>query len=420
MTRPAKVGGGQGGRPLRRAAAHHHRAHGVVGCLLSVWVAACGLGFGGADNPRHDDPNAIRPTPPDGATSWSSLDWQPVTFEEPPRTSGEQWDQATAVAGGPGGWVAVGSNGNIMGYEGRIWHSADTLGWKLVSTDLLPGLELVGVAATPESFVAIGTNSRNVNGPTTSIIQSTDGRTWAEVETVEGAWAVRVAAGSRGFAVLLEVDDTTDLLLSSDGRQWDRMAGADIGMGVRIADIAWDGSGWLAAGSAGDRAVVLRSADGTTWEEETLPASEPVEGVIDVSAYQVVPGRWATLVLGLDRGPSCAEIDDWCDKYQAAWSWTAETGWARLPKVTWILGRGHGVDVHAAGDAGFLYLLADDARISADGWEWTAVPATPSSAAFPTDAVVMGDRVVAVGIPVGVPLDGEVLKGWFGSAVIRR
>ncbi len=345
------------------------------------------------------------------------MNWQGVTFEQPPKTSQEQWDQATAVAAGPGGWVAVGSNSDVIGYIGRVWQSADSLSWKLVESDLLAGLELVAVAAIPDAYVAVGTRSANPDNPATSILRSTHGLGWTEVETIKGAWGAGIASGPQGFAAIVQVDDTTDLLLSPDGLTWKRVSGDDIGAGVWVADIAWDGSGWVAAGSAGDRAVVLRSPDGITWKEEALPSSEPVEGVIDVGAYRVVPGRWATLLLGLDRGPSCAEDDDWCDKYQAAWSWTAETGWQRLPKSTWILKRGYGVDVSAAGDAGFLYLLGDDVRTSTDGWEWTAVKQTSPTGAFASDVLVDEDMVVAVGTPNDA---GDELVGWFGSALIGR
>jgi hypothetical protein len=383
--------------------------------LLTIAVAGCGF-IGSSANPRPDDPNASAPASPPGLITWSSLDWRDVTHEQPPKTSEEQWDQATAVAAGPGGWVAVGSNSDVMGYEGRIWHSADALFWELVSTDILDGLELVAVSATPGAFVAIGTHSANPNDPTTSILHSKDGLQWTEVETVDGAWAARVASGPRGFAVIVEVDGTNDLLLSPDGLTWTRVAGADIAEGVWLADIAWDGAGWIAAGAEGDRAVVLRSPEGMTWREEGLPASGPVDEVMDVSAYSVVPGRWATLLLGLDRGPSCAEDDDWCDKYQAGWSWTADTGWQRLPKSTWILDRGNGVHVYAAGDAGFLY-LGDQVRTSGNGWDWAEVKQTSASDAFATGVVVDGEQVVAVGIPIGVD-DG--LVGWFGSALIGR
>jgi hypothetical protein len=377
-------------------------------------VSGCFFFFRGGDNPRPDTPDAIRPAAPEGAASWSSLEWRPVTFEQPVKTSEEQWDQATAVAAGPAGWVAVGSNGDVTGYESRIWQSADSLAWTLVANDLMPRLELVDVAAIGDSYVAIGTNSADPNDPTTSILHSSDGVSWSVVESVGGAWASRVASGPQGFAVVIQVNETNDLLLSGDGRMWDRLAGADVAADVRIADIAWDGEGWIAAGSAGNRAAVLRSDDGLAWVDEPLPASEPVEGILDVSAYRVIPGRWATLVLGLDRGPSCAEDDDWCDMYQAAWSWTAETGWMRLPRSNWLLDRGYGVDAYAAGDAGFVYVLGDEVRTSPDGWEWTGVRESSPSDALASDVVVTGDRMVAV----GTQADGEALNGWFGSAQI--
>jgi hypothetical protein len=162
-----------------------------------------------------------------------------------------------------------------MGYEGRIWQSADSLSWQLVSSDRLAGLELVGVASTPGAFVAIGTHSANPNSPMTSILHSTDGLSWTEVETVDGAWAARVAAGPRGFTAIVQVDETTDLLLSPDGLTWTRVSGDDIGEGVWLADIAWDGSGWVAAGSAGDRAVVVRSPDASAGRRMSCPLPSP-------------------------------------------------------------------------------------------------------------------------------------------------
>jgi hypothetical protein len=301
--------------------------------------------------------------------------------------------------------------------EGRIWQSSDSLSWDLVGADLLAGLELVAVAAMPEAYIAVGTTGSNPNDPTTSILRSTDGRKWIEVATIDGAWADQVAAGPGGFSAIIQVGDTTDVLLSPDGLTWTRVSSADVGAGVWLADIAWDGISWVAAGSADDRAVVLRSGDGHSWEEDLLPGSEPVQGVMDVSAYRVVPGRWATLLLGLDRGPSCAEDEEWCDKYQAAWSSTPDTRWQRLPKSTWILDRGFGVDVYAAGDAGFLYLANDDVRTSASGWDWAEVKQDSPSEAFPSGVVVDGEKVVAVGTPVG---DEAGLDGWFGSALIGR
>lgn len=395
------------------------RSHLLLGSLLMVAISGCSMVLGGKDNPRPDPPDTTPPTAPDGAAAWSSLDWEPVTFERPEKTSGEQWDQPTAVAAGPGGWVAVGSNSDVMGYHARIWQTADSLTWHLVDSDRLAGLELVDVAATADAYIAVGTRSADPNDPRTSILHSTDGLSWFEAHAVRGAWASHVESGPGGFAVVIEVGETTEMLLSRDGRTWERVRAADIGKDLWIADVASDGPGWIVAGSVGDRAVVLRSADGRTWTEDPLPASEPVDGIMDVSAYRVIPGPWATLLLGIDRGPSCAENHDWCDQFQAAWSWTAEAGWARLPKANWLVEGAYGAEVHPAGDAGFVSLLGD-VRTSADGWEWVDVDESSPSEAFPRGVVVTGDRMVAVGIPLGDPADGAGLTGWFGSAQIRR
>jgi hypothetical protein len=128
----------------------------------------------------------------------------------------------------------------------------------------------------------------------------------------------------------------------------------------------------------------------------------------------VIPGRWATLILGIDRGTSCAEDDEWCDNYQAAWSWTEASGWQRLPRDTWLLDAGWGVEAFPAGDAGFV-TFGSETRTSADGWDWTEVPGDIEDG-FVVDAVVTQERVVAVGPSMS---DEEVLEGWFGSGLAQ-
>jgi len=381
----------------------------IIVCLSAALVAC-------SANPRVDDLDVVRPQPPAPVVVWDGLTWQATTPELPAKISVEQWDQAVAVAAGPSGYVVVGSNSDVMGYVGRIWHSADSIGWTLEEHDFSIGLELVDVAANAETFIAIGTRTGNPNDPVAVILSSPDGSNWSEVSTTAGAWASRVATSPAGFAVILQVDESTQMLVSRDGRDWAPAGSDGMAADTWIADVAWDREGWLAVGSAGDHAVAYRSADGQSWSEDRLPASGPVAGIIDVSAYQVVPGRWATLILGLDREPSCAEDDDWCGKYQVTWSWTAESGWTRLPKANWINDRGYGVEVFPAGDAGFLY-LGEEVRLSADGWDWNPVSEDPPSDALTADAVVEGDRVVAVGVPLGAD---EELVGWFGSGLITR
>jgi hypothetical protein len=96
--------------------------------------------------------------------------------------------------------------------------------------------------------------------------------------------------------------------------------------------------------------------------------------------------------------------------------WTAKNGWSRLPEANWINERGHGVEAFPAGDAGFVYVLGDEVRLSADGWDWLPVKGKPSGG-LPVDVVLTGDQLVAVGVPSTVDDNGP-LKGWFGSAKV--
>jgi hypothetical protein len=155
--------------------------------MFALVLCGCSMLLGGSGNPRTDIPVATRPPLPDGAAAWSSIQWESVDAEQPTRASEEQFDQAVAVAAGPDGWVAVGSNSDVMGYVGRIWQSGDSVAWDLLDLELLDGLELVDIAATPDAFVALGTDSANPNDPTALVLHSVDGRNWTVAEAIEGA-----------------------------------------------------------------------------------------------------------------------------------------------------------------------------------------------------------------------------------------
>ena len=397
--------------------------------ISAVFVlAGCGILDGG--NPRRDEAVGVQPSARADAGAWSGLSWSEVTFEIPSAESPDVFEQMVAVAGDEDGFVALGSSSGPRGYEARIWQSDDALDWRLVESSLLADeLELQDIAVASGLFLAVGGTGDYLDDSRASMLTSRDGVAWVEAYSIPGAFAWRAAAGPAGFAVVLHHgEEDTDLLLSPDGSSWTRVPGADVAPDARIRDIAWDATGWLAVGSSGDRAAAWRSVDGTSWTEDPLPAAGPVDGIMDVEAYRVVPGRWATLVLGLDREPSCAQDDDWCGKHQAAWSWTAETGWARLPESNWLLDRGSGVSVYPADDAGFLYLLGDDVRTSADGWDWLPLKGSAplagsgspeenvSAQAWPLDVVVMGDRVVGIGTLASAPM----LEAWLGSAQVSR
>ena len=388
----------------------HHR---VLQALLLgsfVVVNACGL-VGG--NPRKDDPDVVRPEPPAGAATWASIEWLPVTVDRPPRDLPADADYLEALAAGPGGFVALGGNSRADGYLARIWRSADGLAWESIDAPVLKGVELWDVAANDDRYVAVGVRGFNSDDVQAEILVSPDGASWSVAHTLDGAYGTGVAAGPQGFVVEIELETeaTTGLLVTDTGEDWMRVAGSDIAKGAGIGHIAWDSDSWLAAGSIGDRAAAFRSPDGLAWTEEPLPESEPVAGLLDVYAYRVVPGRWATLIFGTERKPSCEGDDEFCPRYQITWSSAGSGGWTRLPGDTWINTIGHGAQAYTADEAGFVTLVPE-VRTSPDGWEWSLVDAPSRGLALPFEALVVDELLVTLEVgESGIP-------NRFGAATI--
>lgn len=386
--------------------------------LLSVIVAGCGAL--GSSNPRPDDPSVVAPEPPGDWNRWQEIAWREATVDIEPSADIEDVDRAAAIAHGPAGYVAVGSNTNVMHYFGRIWWSADGHAFSAVKDPTLDGLELIDVAATDTSYVAVGTRSADVNGPDLVVLRSVDGLSWHEVERIGGAWAIAVAAGASGYLVSAEVGAGSDLLVSGDGTTWERVAASDGGqVDPYLTGIAATQAGWIAAGSSGDHALVLRSPDGRHWTGDDLPASTPSDGIARVGAYAAVPGPWGDLLIGLDDSPACVEDDDWCARWTAAWSTAGTKGWQRLPRKTRLLSGGWGATAWSAGDAGFVAWDGDDVIISADGWDWSSIRQTGDSrASFVTDAVLAGNDLVVVADDWSdVEFSDQV---WFGVGTISR
>ena len=362
--------------------------------------------------PRPDGPS-VAPATPAGAETWSSVAWTAATAELPAVVDQDQMDLVTAMASAQDSVVAVGSNSSVMHYVGRIWRSNDGSDWSLVQAPMFDGLELVDVASDGAGYVAIGTRSENPNAPVAVFLRSDDGRVWEESTTVPGTWAMRVSAGARGYAALLEVDDSRALMFSPDGRTWSRVDADAVEPGVAIGGIAAEGDGWILVGSKGASAYVARSTDGRTWHPEDLPGSGPTDGVETVWAYQAVQGAWSTLVLGLDS-PACDDDPDWCPHYQAAWVWTDATGWRRLPRETAVLRQGHGVRVSAIGPAGFATNTADGLLTSTTGWRWAAVPGGDTREALIDELLLHDDRLLGAGER------DENFTAWFGTGAITK
>jgi hypothetical protein len=222
-----------------------------------------------------------------------------------------------------------------------------------------------------------------------------------------------LAGGPRGYAALLEVDDSRALMFSADGMSWSRVDANAVEPGISIGDIAAEGDGWIVVGAKDDQAYVARSVDGKAWQPETLPASGPTDGVESVYAYQVVPGAWSTLVLGLDS-PACGDDPDWCPHHQAAWVWTDDTGWQRVPRETAVLRQGHGVRVTPIGPAGFATSTADGLLTSTTGWTWAPVPGGDTREALIDALLLREDRLLGAG------MGDETFTAWFGTGAISK
>jgi serine/threonine protein kinase len=107
---------------------------------------------------------------------------------------------ASRLAGGPGGWVAVGPQ--------AIWTSPDGLNWTLAATHgiapQLPGDQFLVLTNTAQGFLAAG-EAAAVGGGTQAVIwTSRDGLTWQYAGTVDATdgWSPNVVKGStNGFVV---------------------------------------------------------------------------------------------------------------------------------------------------------------------------------------------------------------------------
>jgi hypothetical protein len=186
---------------------------------------------------------------------------------------------ATRLAGGPGGWVAVGPQ--------AIWTSPDGLSWTLAATHGItpqqPGDQMLVLTSTAQGYLAAGT----ADGGTRAVIwTSGDGLTWqrktaaqlglaAPGETVQSI----TYAASRGIDTVISGTVAkggmtySGVWLSTDGGSaWTRVTvPVDHGAGTSITGLGFDGAGLLAvrpgrsANGAGD-GVAYFSPNGQAWQ----------------------------------------------------------------------------------------------------------------------------------------------------------
>ena len=185
---------------------------------------------------------------------------------------------ATRLAGGPGGWLAVGPQ--------AIWTSADGLSWTLASTSgvpQLPGDQLLVLNSTAHGFLAAGVAAAS-GGVTQAVVwTSQNGLTWERKTaaqlglTASGALAEGIIYGaSHGSDTVISggiASGVDAAWLSTDGGStWSAVTiPADHGATTSLSGLGSDGSGLVAvrpgqAATGGTDGVAYFSPDGTTWQ----------------------------------------------------------------------------------------------------------------------------------------------------------
>jgi hypothetical protein len=206
----------------------------------------------------------------DGGATWHLAQVHAPGAGEPPLGHA-----TTLLAGGPGGWAAVGPQ--------AVWTSRDGLSWTLAATHGItpqrPGDNVWVVTKTADGFLAAGDGAAGRGATQAVIWTSSDGVTWQRMTAAQlglaapGERVQNIAyATSRGDDTVISGSIFKDgatysgAWLSTDGGSgWTRVTiPADHGAGTGISGLGFDGSG-LVAVRAG------RAASGTQMAWLTFP-----------------------------------------------------------------------------------------------------------------------------------------------------
>jgi hypothetical protein len=201
----------------------------------------------------------------DGGRTWRAA---PVHAAQGQVPSGHA---ATLLAGGPGGWLAIGPE--------AIWTSRDGISWTLASdhgiTPQRPGDAVWVITKTAAGFLAAGTGRAPGGGPQGVIWTSRDGLTWQRM-TAAGLGLAAAGEIVPSISYAASHDDSTLIAgtvtaggatysgawLSTDGgAAWTRVSiPVSNGAGNTISGLAADGSGLIAVRPGG-------TSDGTASGE---------------------------------------------------------------------------------------------------------------------------------------------------------
>jgi len=319
------------------------------------------------------------PTLASGLAGWSDpIDLPPAGNTSNPQDVVVHGDQLVAVGAATFGDTT----------RGAVWRSADQISWDVDATAFGEGRQWPRrVVSFGDQLVAIGyaegpsaDESRN---PDAIGWTSTDGISWQRIDALP---ATAASEYSLGLAVVNDevwiagyttVEGTlSDYQVAPDGT----VLGPDAPEDLRdAATPIVDRQLW----GTFPRPLLIRSTDGTTWEEVALPGVGFAEFHAVASTADGLP-----IVAGADAADR-----------MAVWRQGADGAWTRLsPPVpadadrVYSLGEWHGNLVVGASDG--------SGGVHAPGGTWTTLPAFTLA-----DLVDAGDRLVTVGwSPIG---DGD-------------
>lgn len=212
-----------------------------------------------------------------GIHSRDGVDWTPFMLEDPVRTGAHVFD----VAAGPRGFVAIGT----LGFGNpTIWHSRDGLSWTHIDPAGLPepatptitegGIHKV--FAGPNGFVVTGTHQCEQFA-----WFSSDGRNWSAASLPEKCGDVLIEPLDGGWIAWAWLDGEPALLESGDGRTWAETSAVDVPAGIfSPGGFAVKGETLVIAGAAPNPdgagvlpAVWVSTDEGETWTETAFEES---------------------------------------------------------------------------------------------------------------------------------------------------
>jgi len=208
------------------------------------------------------------------------------------------------------------------------------------------------------------------------LISSTNGTTWTApaVSPSSNVWLLRFA-NDRFF-----LGNATGQLYSSvNGTDWVPLTS---GVGTRLTDLKYDGAGtYILVGDAG---VIRKSADGVTWSGITINATPAVTTNLIGVAFG--NGRWVTVGSGTQLNSNVVLVSG-----DNGATWERRSGNLSPSALN-----GVAADITPTESRSIVAVGASGTVLrSTDGWEWTKIAGTGSSAY--NEVVFTGSAYFAAG-----------------------